>query len=60
MSRLPARFTQADVNRALKAAKQAGANVAVRIDRAGDIWLVPVDGTPPAPAFEPNRRIALG
>ncbi len=41
MSRGPARFRQSDVARALKAAKQAGVNMAVEISKEGTIRMVP-------------------
>ena len=62
MSRRPARCTEADIKRAIKAAKAAGASVAVKIDPDGSIWLYPaagIVGDEPEPGFDPNRRIAL-
>lgn len=42
-SRAPARATQADIARAIRAIKQTGERLAVEIDRDGTIRLVPVD-----------------
>ena len=61
MSRTPARFTQADAARALKAAKQAGAG-AVRILRDGTILidLQPESvGDKPEKSVEPEPEIVL-
>lgn len=46
MSRAPARCTQADIARAIRAVKQEGNDKAVMIDPAGNIWIVPVPPTP--------------
>lgn len=43
MSRRPARVTQADIARALRAADQTGMKMAVEIDPDGTIRLVPLD-----------------
>lgn len=43
MSRRPARFTQADVARAIKAVEQTGARMAVEIGPDGTIRIVPID-----------------
>lgn len=43
MSRTPARVTQADIARALRAIKQTGAAMSVEIAPNGTIRLVPVD-----------------
>lgn len=62
MSRRPARCTEADIKRAIKAAKAAGTNMAVKIDPDGSIWLYPsteISVQEPEPAFDPARRIAL-
>jgi hypothetical protein len=64
MSRRAARCTQADIARALRAAKQENSPVAVEITPDGTIRLVPVQ---PAPAhhkakgtpIEPERIIRL-
>lgn len=47
MSRRPCRFTQADVTRALRAAKRVDANLTVEISQDGKIVVVP---TPPQTA----------
>jgi hypothetical protein len=49
MSRTPARFTQADVARAIRAVEQTGARMAVEIDPSGTIRIIPYE-PPPAPA----------
>ena len=60
MSRRPARCTEADIKRAIRAAKAAGVPMAVKIDRDGDIWLYPsAEPSEPEPQFDPSRRIAL-
>lgn len=65
MSRRPARVTQADIRRAIAAAKQAGANMAVDILPDGTIRLVPVAEiqAKEKPRFQgavgPERRIIL-
>jgi hypothetical protein len=41
MSRRPARATQADIRRAVEAARQAGANMVIEITTDGTIRLVP-------------------
>jgi hypothetical protein len=40
----PARFTQAELTRVLRAIELAGVKKKVRIDAAGDIWIEPADG----------------
>lgn len=60
MSRRPARFTEADLRRALKAAKKYGDNLAVDVLPDGTIRIAPVppqDGQSPAPSEK--RRIVL-
>lgn len=49
MPRTPARVTQADIARAIRAVQQSGAPMAVKIGRDGEIWIVPV---PANDAFE--------
>ena len=58
MSRTPARFTQADVARSIRAAKQAGAG-AVELLPDGTIR-IRLDGgeNPPLPV-EPDREVVL-
>lgn len=55
MPRAAARFRQSDIARALRAAKQADAPVAVEIAPDGTIRLVPVVHTP-APDMQPPKR----
>jgi hypothetical protein len=43
MPRRPARCTQADIARAIKAVEQTGAQMAVEIDPHGTIRIVPID-----------------
>jgi len=63
MSRRPARVTQADIARALRAAEQVGARVAVEIDPSGVIRLVPIgpEATkrPAVAKVEPEEEIVL-
>lgn len=60
MSRRAARCTEADIKRAIKAAKAIGVPMAVKIDKDGDIWLYPSnEPSEPEPQFDPNRRIRL-
>jgi hypothetical protein len=62
MSRRAARCTQADIARALSAAKQAGVSMAVEIDPDGTIRLTPAPGAAEAEkvgVFDPKRRIVL-
>lgn len=42
MSRRPARVTQADIARAIRAVQQEGDTKAVKIDPNGTIWIVPL------------------
>lgn len=60
MSRRPAIVTQADINRAIRAAKQAGAgSVVVQPDGSIKISLVPEAGDETSKALEPRRVIVL-
>lgn len=65
MSRTAARFTQADIHRAIKAVEQAGADMAVEILRDGTIRIVPArlihrDGETDEPrTFPAHREIVL-
>lgn len=52
MPRPAARFTKADVTRALKGAEAAGVNARVLINRDGDILIEPVDSPPTVPKDE--------
>lgn len=60
MSRRPARCTQADLRRAIKAAEQAGGHSAVEVLPDGTIRITPI---PPqaseAPKAAPKREIVL-
>lgn len=58
MSRRPARFTQADIARAIKAAKQTGVSMAVEITLDGTIQLVPADQSAPKGVAQ-QRKIVL-
>jgi len=61
MSRTPARVTQADVARAIRAAQQCGAGM-VRIDRDGTILIEPQPAKkrePEEKEVAPKRRIVL-
>lgn len=64
MSRRPARVTQADIHRAIKAVEQAGARMAMEIRPDGIIRIVPVPpaqsttSEPPQP-IEPEHEIIL-
>lgn len=57
MPRTSARVTQADIARAIRAAQQVGAPMAVDILPDGTIRLMPVQGPLPAPA--PERMVKL-
>lgn len=60
MSRAPARFTQADISRAIRAAKQAGAgSVVVRPDGSIVFNLAPDGGDNPPKALEPATGVVL-
>jgi hypothetical protein len=60
MSRHPARITQADVARAVRAAKQAGADhVEVRPDGTILVKLSPDNPSQRAVLLEPEREIVL-
>jgi hypothetical protein len=58
MSRTPARFTQANVARALRAADDASAPRTVMIDAAGQIWLLPVTDAAAMPIMGKAARIS--
>ena len=58
MSRRPARFTQADIHRALKAAEQAGAQMTLEILPDGTIRLNPAVHNAGVPApMNPGRGV---
>jgi hypothetical protein len=60
MPRRPARLTQADVARAIRAAKQAGADhVVVRPDGTIVVMLVPVGGTNQPDPLATAKEIVL-
>lgn len=46
MSRRPARFTQADIARAIRAVKKERAHMAVEVATDGTIRVVPIDHKP--------------
>lgn len=59
MSRAPARVTQADIARAIRAIEQTGAKMAVEIDKEGTIRIVPVDSVKeqPKPVYQRPRIV---
>jgi hypothetical protein len=59
MSRVPARVTQADIARAIRAIAQTGARMAVEIDTDGTIRLVPVESgrEAPSPVYQRPRIV---
>lgn len=64
MSRRPARVTQADIARALRAVEQTGTRAAVEVAPDGTIRIVPVDASPvgqapPTAPLEPEIEIIL-
>lgn len=64
MSRRAARFTQADLARAIRAVEQTGASMAVEIGPDGTIRIVPISETcftrqPEKPQVEEEREIVL-
>jgi len=58
MSRTPARFTQADVARSIRAAKQAGAG-AVELRSDGTIKIILDRRGEPEKPVEPNHEVVL-
>lgn len=58
MSRANARFREADIKRALRAADAVGAKVTVEIDRDGTIRIVPASATT-KPQLAPRKKLAL-
>jgi hypothetical protein len=63
MSRRPARFTQADFFRAVRAVQRAGGGMAVEVLPDGTIRAVPASdlAVPPSKdaSFDPGRKIVL-
>lgn len=60
MSRRPARCTQADYDRAVRAVARSGARMAVRVDPEGVLWIVPVENvTADRPPSLRERGIVL-
>ncbi len=60
MSRTPARFTQADVVRAIRAAQQTGAGgVDIRPDGTISVNLSPTSASPAEPTLDEERVIPL-
>ena len=59
MSRRPARCTQADIGRAIRAAAKAGAQMAVEILPDGTIRLTPTSGMKPEGTLGDGRGIVL-
>ena len=58
MPRTPAKVTQADIARVLRAVSQSGMKMSVTIAPDGSIHLEPVDATKPAPVDRP-RPVSL-
>jgi hypothetical protein len=58
MSRIPARFTQADIARTIRAAKQTGAG-AVELLPDGTIRICLDGSEKPAKLVEPDREVVL-
>jgi hypothetical protein len=58
MSRTPARFTQADLARSIRAAKQAGART-VELLPDGSIRILLYGEEKPAQPVEPDREVVL-
>lgn len=46
MSRRPAKVTEAEIRRAIRAVDHEGGKKSVRIAPDGSIWIVPADGAP--------------
>lgn len=59
MSRRPARCTEADLKRAVKAVLAAGARATIRVDPDGTIQIDAVPVPKLVGANSPKRRIAL-
>lgn len=59
MSRTPAKVTQADIARAIRAIEQTGANLAVEIAKDGTIRLVPVAAMPRHDEIDKTEEIVL-
>jgi len=60
MPRTPARVTQADIARALRAIEQSGARFTLEIAPDGTLRLIPVNHKPgDATAFESSKEIVL-
>ncbi|MFG1266910.1 hypothetical protein V5F40_02985 [Xanthobacter sp. DSM 14520] len=62
MPRTAARFTQADIARALRGVRASGVKANVEVKPDGTIVIVPQDGkteTPPPAAQKPEREIIL-
>lgn len=57
MSRAAARFREADIKRALRAAEAVGAKVTVEVTADGTIRLVPV--TAPAVTLAPKKKLVF-
>jgi hypothetical protein len=59
MSRTPAKFTQADIARALRAVAQCEANMEIVLEPDGRIRLVPATGEKPGPQVDTGDSICL-
>jgi hypothetical protein len=55
----PATFKQVDLDRAMKAAKRAGPDYAVRVTKAGDIVIERVARRVPEPELDESAEIRL-
>ena len=60
MSRTPARCTQADITRAVRAMKKAGGNMALEIRKDGTIRIVPANDEKSKPSLVDKAEIDEG
>jgi hypothetical protein len=59
VSRRQARFTQADVARAMRAVEQIGSNRIIKIDTDGSILILPPPVEKPNGRVDPQQEIIL-
>jgi hypothetical protein len=61
MSRRPARFTEADIGRAMRAVEKNGGRFEIRVEPDGAIRIVPIDGqkAPSTAKVEPEDEFVL-